>query len=291
MQRVHKEGRLITIPRNDVDLFALQFVHDGLHTAAAHTDASADRVDRVVIGNHGNLGARTRVTGDGLDLDDAIIDFRHFHLEEFRHELRVGARQEHLRAARLATDVLDIAADAVAGAIRLAADLFVAAQNRFATANIDDDVAVFLALDLTVDDRALAVAEFFVLTVALGLTDLLQDHLLGRLRGDTAQINRGNFVNHLVAKLRVGEIGFGLLDRQLSVMVFHRVIFHHGADAGKAGAAGLTVDLHPDVHFRAIARLGRAGEAVFHRLNHQFGVDHLLARDRFGGLQKFKLVG
>jgi len=119
----------------------------------------------------------------------------------------------------------------------------------------------------------------------------LQDHLLGRLRGDTAQIDRRNLVDDLIADLRIGQIGFRLLHRQLGMVIFHRVIFHHGADAGKAGAAGLTVDLHPDVHLRAIARLGRAGEAVFHRLNHQFGVDHLLARHRLGGLQKFKLVG
>jgi hypothetical protein len=55
--------------------------------------------------------------------------------------------------------------------------------------------------------RALAVLEFFVLTIPLGLADLLQDHLLGRLRGDAAQFDRGNLVNDLIADLRVGQIG------------------------------------------------------------------------------------
>ena len=40
---------MIFVPRDDVDLFALKFVHHGLNPAAAHTDAGADRVDRVVI--------------------------------------------------------------------------------------------------------------------------------------------------------------------------------------------------------------------------------------------------
>jgi hypothetical protein len=49
-----------------------------------------------------------------LDLDDAVVDFRHFHGEQLDHELRMGARQEDLRAALLAAHVVDIGADAVA---------------------------------------------------------------------------------------------------------------------------------------------------------------------------------
>ena len=33
-------------PRDDVDLLALQFADHGLHPAAAHADAGADRIDR-----------------------------------------------------------------------------------------------------------------------------------------------------------------------------------------------------------------------------------------------------
>jgi hypothetical protein len=44
-------------PRDDVDFLALQFVDDGLHAAAAHTDAGADRVDGGIVGDHGDLGA------------------------------------------------------------------------------------------------------------------------------------------------------------------------------------------------------------------------------------------
>src|SRR5690606_24556087 len=284
-----QEGGLVLVPRDDVDLLALQLVHHGLHAAAAHTDAGAHRVDGVVVGDDGDLRAAARVAGHGLDLDDAVVDLRHLHLEQFRHELRVGARQEDLRAAGFAPHVLDVAADAVADAIGLAADLLVPAQDALAPADVDDDVAVFLALDDPVDDAALAVLEFLELAVALGLAHLLQDHLLGALRGDAAQIDGGNLIHDLVADLRVGQVAFRLLDGQLGVVVLKFLVGNHGADAGKAGAAGLAVDLHPDVHFRAVAGLRGPGEAVLHRLDHQIRVDHLFPRHRLGGLQKLQL--
>jgi hypothetical protein len=95
----------------------------------------------------------------------------------------------------------------------------------------------------------------------------------------------------LVADLRVGQVALGLLHGQLGVVVLQQLILDHGADAGKGGAAGLAVDLDADVHLGAVARLGGAGEAVLHRLDHQIRVDHLLARHRLGGLQQFQLVG
>jgi hypothetical protein len=91
LQRVHEEGRRILVPRDDVDLLALKLVDDRLHAAAAHTDAGADRVDGVVVGNHGDLRAAAGVAGHGLDLDDAVVDLGHFHLEQLGHEFRRGA--------------------------------------------------------------------------------------------------------------------------------------------------------------------------------------------------------
>ena len=44
-QRIHHEGGDVGRPWNDVDLLALQFGHDRLHTRAPHADAGADGVD------------------------------------------------------------------------------------------------------------------------------------------------------------------------------------------------------------------------------------------------------
>src|SRR5690606_21538209 len=65
LQGVDQEGRLVVVPGNDVDLFALQLAHDGLDAAAAHAHAGADRVDAVVIGNHGDFRAAARIAGYG----------------------------------------------------------------------------------------------------------------------------------------------------------------------------------------------------------------------------------
>ncbi len=48
-QRVHDERRLVRLPGNDVDLFALQFLDDRLVAAAAHTDAGADGIVASVV--------------------------------------------------------------------------------------------------------------------------------------------------------------------------------------------------------------------------------------------------
>ncbi len=100
------------------------------------------------------------------------------------------ARQENLRPARLAPHVVDKGADAVAGAEHFARDQFVAPHHRFAAGagEVDDDVAVFDALDLAVDDVADAILEHLILFVALGLADFLHQHLLGGLRRDAAVI-------------------------------------------------------------------------------------------------------
>ena len=84
----------------------------------------------------------------------------------------------------------------------------------------------------------------------------MQDHLLGRLGSDSAQINGGNLVDDFVTDLRVGLVSHRLFDRDLRVVIFLQVVFDNGAHAGKGGAAGLAVDADTNVHFRAIARFG-----------------------------------
>src|SRR6185312_5234391 len=156
-QRVHHEGGDVRRPRDDVDLLALQFVHHGLHARAAHADAGADGVDAGIARDHGDFGARARIAGHRLHLDDAVIDFRNFLREQLGGELRMRAREEDLRAARLAAHVVDIGADAVAVAEHFARQQLVATHDGLAAAEVDDDVAVFDALDDAVDDVADAI--------------------------------------------------------------------------------------------------------------------------------------
>ena len=113
----------------------------------------------------------------------------------------MGAAQEDLRAALLAAHVVDVGADAVAVAVHLARDQLVAADDRFATAEIDDDVAVLDALDRAVHDLADAVDVLVVHPLALGIAHLLDDDLLGRLGGDAAELDGRQRLGDEVAEL------------------------------------------------------------------------------------------
>ncbi len=132
-------------------------------------------------------------------------------------------RQENLRTALFAAHVIDIGADAVAIAHVFPRDHFVAADNAFATAEIDDDVAIFDALDRAVDDFADAILEFVELPVTLGFAHLLHDDLLGRLGSDTAEIHRRQRIGDEVAELGVRVAVAGKFQRDLRRIVFHTV--------------------------------------------------------------------
>ena len=172
---------------------------------------------------------------------------------------------------------------------RLARQHFVAAHDRLAAAEIDDDVAVFDALDDAVDDVADAVLVFLVLAVALGLAHLLHDHLLGRLRGDAAVFERRQRVGDGVADLR-GRIA---LARVLEADLVRRVLdrLDHQHVAREPQLAGLRVDLGVHVGLGAVARARRLGDRVLHRGDDDAAVDRLLAGDRVGDLQQFEPVG
>src|SRR6476619_2640015 len=109
------------------------------------------------------------------------------------------AREPGSRAAGFAADRHDQAADAVADADHLARDLLVAADDALGTAEVDDDVAELDALDHSGDDLAHPILEFFILAFALGIADLLEDHLLGGLRGDAPELDRRQRVDDEVA--------------------------------------------------------------------------------------------
>src|SRR5262249_46624080 len=160
-----------------------------LDAAAAHADAGADRVDAAVIRDDADLGAAAGIARHGADLDDAVIDLRHFLREELGHELRMRARQEDLRPAHFLAHIVDIGPDALALAEALARQELVAAQDRLGAAQIDDDIAELDALYQAVDDLADAVLVLVELALALGIAHFLHDDLLRRLRRDPAEID------------------------------------------------------------------------------------------------------
>ena len=204
----------------------------------------------------------------------------------------MGAREENLRPPRLAPDVIDKGANPVAGPEHFSRHQFVAPHHSLArarAAEIDDDVAIFDALDLAVDDFADAVLVDVILLVAFGLSDLLHQHLLGRLCGNSAVVERRQGFRDPVANLRRGVLLLGLDERDLRRLILD--LIDHKQKSGETDFAGLRVDLGAHLGFLTVARARRLLHRVFHRGEHDRAVDRFLARNRIDDLQEFESVG
>src|SRR5262249_47511859 len=157
--RVAHEASRVVIVRDDVDLLAAQLLHDGLHAAALHADARADRVDVAVARRHGDLRARTGLASARLDANDLLVDLRDLLLEQLLEQALVRARQDDLRATRVAVDVEAIRLDRITDAVALAGHLLAHRQHGFRLADVDDQRAALEAPHDARDDLALAVLE------------------------------------------------------------------------------------------------------------------------------------
>ena len=86
-----------------------------------------------------------------------------------------------------AVHALDDRADALAGRVAFGARLFLAREHGFDAADLDDQVAALEPLDRGVDHLADALVVFGKDVLALRLAHLLEDHLLGGLRGNASE--------------------------------------------------------------------------------------------------------
>src|SRR5690606_16535038 len=165
-----------------------QLLHHGLDARPFDADAGAHRIDVGVAAGDRDLAARARLASDADDLDDALVDLGHLRLEQLLHQVRIGAAEDDHRAARLAVDVLHVGHHAVAGSIGLPGRLLARGQDPLGASEVDDDVVALLeAAHDAADQLPLAVLELVEDDVALGVADALQEHLLGRLRGDAPE--------------------------------------------------------------------------------------------------------
>ena len=153
----------------------------------------------------GDLGAEAGLAGDGLDLDGAREDLRHLLLEQAAQHQPMRTRDDDLRPARRVADLGHVHAQALALVVALGRHLLGARHDGLGAIDLDDDRARLDALDDAVDDLALALGELVEDEPALGVAQLLHDHLLGGLRGDAAELGRRHVLVDLVAGLGVGE--------------------------------------------------------------------------------------
>ena len=194
----------------------------------------------------------------------------------------IRARQDDLRALGASRDVLDHGADAVAHRVVLGAGLILALDDGLDAPDLDDDVTLLEALDGAAHHLAPPFAELAEHVLALGFADLLEDHLLGGLRGDAPEILRSAGELHLHVDLglvaveglrlaqrdfrrRVLDVGHDLLDRAQLDFTARRV---------EARAQDLVL----------VLLAGRGLDRILQRLHHDLRVDPLFLGQGFDEL-------
>ena len=200
------------------------------------------------------------------------------------HELGVATRQKDLRPTRLLAHVENIGAHPVAVGEMFARNAFVAPQQGLGAAQIDDDVAELDPLDQTVDDLADPALELLVMALALGLAHSLDNHLLGGLRRDAAEVDGWQGLDQKVAQFGVGLAAPRLVQGNLDGFFLDRV-----GDlqiARQLDGAAFAVDGGADVVFVPVLGPSRFLDRLFHGLQDLVALYPLVARHGLCHLQQ-----
>ena len=210
LQGVGDEHLEVVVPADDIDPLAAEFLDDVLDAVAANAHAGTDAIDPVVGADHGHLAAVAGLAGDRPDLDHAVGDFGDLLLKQPLHELRADARENDLHSAADLPHLEDRAADPLVGMVRLAGNLLAPRQDRFLATQGDGGGRTFKPADHARHHLADLFLELVVDGVPLGLANLLDDHLLGRLSpnptGEFGRIQR-------LAIVRAGDFAVGAINR------------------------------------------------------------------------------
>ncbi len=102
----------------------------------------------------------------------------------------MGPAQDDLDPLPDLAHVQDDRADPLVGMIALPGDLLAPGQDRVGLAEVDDDRPPLEPLHRPGHQVAALILELVVEAVPLRLADLLDDHLLGRLGGDPAELGK-----------------------------------------------------------------------------------------------------
>src|SRR5262245_52202658 len=86
-QSIRGKHRRVFAPLDYVYSLAPQLSNNRLNSRALHSNAGADRIDVALGRNDGDFGAVAGLAHDAFDLDGAVIDLGHFHLEQSLYQL------------------------------------------------------------------------------------------------------------------------------------------------------------------------------------------------------------
>ena len=238
----------VLAPADDIDLLAVQLLDDLLDADAAGTDAGTDGIDIGVLAPDSQLGAGTGLTGDGLDLNGAVVDFGDLQLKHALDQAGMGAADGNAGAAVRCQDIHDIDLHGLALGEGLAGDLLVAGQHSAAAlAQIQHNVA---ALGVDGDDGSgdqlmCAGLHLAALQVALTLAQALTDDVLCGLGSNAAKFLGLEGRDHALADLVALADLLGILQADLGVGVLD--LLHDVTQQAGTERTELGVNVHNDI--------------------------------------------
>jgi hypothetical protein len=110
----------------------------------------------------------------------------------------------------------------------------------------------------------------------------LDDHLLGRLGGDTAEVDGRQLVDQEIAQAELRLAHGGLLAGDLHGAVLD--LLDHLSEAAQVDLAGAAVDFRPNVVLVAVLGAPGLGNGLLHGLQDLVTFDALLAGNGLGDL-------
>ena len=90
-------NRGVWIPLNYVDLFVVQFAHDSLDADASLAHARPNRINPLLSSRNSHFGTLPRFAGDGTNLNNPVVNFGDFILEQAAQEIAVSPREYNLQ--------------------------------------------------------------------------------------------------------------------------------------------------------------------------------------------------
>ena len=172
------------------------------------------------MGIHRHLGAFARFTRDRLDLDDALIDFRHLFFKQALDKRRIRTGNEHLGTLGLLVDLDDDHTDAFPFTVSLIWHLLVLRHHRQRLSDIDDAEFLLHGLDRAIDHLIDLIAVFLINDLFLRFTDLLFHDVLGQDDRCTSKLLNVDLFIHQIAQLIVLGDCLCIFQRDLHLIIF-----------------------------------------------------------------------
>ena len=228
----------------------MELFHNGIDTAASGAHAGAHGVDALHSGPDGHLGAGAGLPGDVADLHLALGDFRGLQLEQTAHQVGVRPGYLHQGAPVALAHIQHIDLEDLALGIGLAGDLLPGTEHGLggiiALAHLQQHIAGgrHSAEHGSGHELLGLIGVTLIHHAPLGFPDALDDHLLGGLGGNAAELLVIHGDADLIARLGVCLVAAGSVNGDLQSQVLQLVLRHSGLHQMDAQAVLVQIDDH-----------------------------------------------